>query len=417
MESRIQFFLVYSFLIVTVLLFSYVLSPTTTAANYSNISFSSPLLSTVPSSFFLLCSFVLRSFCSSLLFLPLFSNNHSILYYISGIDPSCRSISVSQPIPIIFIPSLFFLPVPSDYCCSSIPSLASSCLLLSLQSSLPPLPHLKPSSPSPSPSLPLSLSSLSRPKMLSAPVKSAKRISSLFSLGSHNKDSSTSSPSPASPAFPRSSPEQVPHDLARPRSGSRPTRIVSQPNLDVSDSRLARSPGPNDHFNLDDPLPPPPSLLAVNQDLANSSSGPDGRPQSRGRRRSSSIRPSSAAGLFVPGGGPDSRPSTPSKRRSWIPGRARASSVDTRVPSSPQIPMSGAWIAGLDQKIVYDLDPLARGDQVCSSLVMRRWWQLRSRSPNYGTIMAIPTSISSPKTPVDLPRSRSIPPSLQNRLP
>lgn len=196
--------------------------------------------------------------------------------------------------------------------------------------------------------------------MLSAPVKSAKRISSLFSLGSH-KDSSVST-SPVSPGF---SPDQGPQDASRPRTASRPTRIVSQPNLDVSDSRLARSPGPNDGFDLDDPLPPPPSLLAVNQDLAStSSSSPDGRPQSRGRRRSNS-RPASAAGLFVPGSGADSRPSTPSKRRSWIPGRVRASSVDTRVPpASPQPQMPSAWIAGLDQKIVYDLEPLARGEQV-----------------------------------------------------
>lgn len=190
--------------------------------------------------------------------------------------------------------------------------------------------------------------------MLSAPVKSAKRISSLFSLGS-NKDGSIS-PSPVSPGFPKSSPEQHPQDATRPRSASRPSRIVSQPNPDTLTN-----------FNLDDPLPPPPSLLAVNQDLANSpSTGPDGRPQSRGRRRSSS-RPASAAGLFVPGGGSDSRPSTPSKRRSWIPGRVRASSVDTRGPPSPQLPpnQSGAWIAGLDKKIAYNLEPLARGDQVC----------------------------------------------------
>lgn len=31
----------------------------------------------------------------------------------------------------------------------------------------------------------------------------------------------------------------------------------------------------------------------------------------------------------------------------------------------PQPPTSGAWIAGLDQRIAYDLDPLAHGEQVC----------------------------------------------------
>lgn len=198
-------------------------------------------------------------------------------------------------------------------------------------------------------------------KMLSAPVKSAKRISSLFSLSS-NRDTSSPS-SPGSPGFPRTSPEQNPADRRR-RSSSRPARLVSNP-VDYGDARSLRSPGPNDAFSLNDPLPPPPSLLAVNQDLAGSvpSSPTDGRPQSRGRRLSAS-RPASSAGLFVPGSGPDSRPGTPSKRRSWMPGRMRASSVDTR-PTNPQLP--SAWIAGLEQKILYDLDPLARGDQVCSS--------------------------------------------------
>lgn len=199
--------------------------------------------------------------------------------------------------------------------------------------------------------------------MLSAPVKSAKRISSLFSLGS-NRDSSIPS-SPASPNLPKpSSPDQLPQD-ARPRSASRPIRAVSNPQSDYADARTPVSPIPNDGFDLDEPLQPPPSLLAVNQDLANSAhNSPDGRPQSRGRGRSGS-RPSSAAGLFVPGSGPDSRPGTPSsssKRRSWMPGRARASSVDPRPATTTAGP--SAWIAGLEQKILYDLEPLARGDQV-----------------------------------------------------
>ncbi|GES59358.1 ankyrin repeat protein [Aspergillus terreus] len=194
--------------------------------------------------------------------------------------------------------------------------------------------------------------------MLSAPVKSAKRISSLFSLSS-NRDTSSPS-SPGSPGFPRTSPDQNPADRRR-RSSSRPARLVSNP-VDYGDARSLRSPGPNDAFSLNDPLPPPPSLLAVNQDLAGSapSSPTDSRPQSRGRRLSAS-RPASSAGLFVPGSGPDSRPGTPSKRRSWMPGRMRASSVDTR-PTNSQLP--SAWIAGLEQKILYDLDPLARGDQI-----------------------------------------------------
>ncbi|KAJ5551730.1 hypothetical protein N7461_006428 [Penicillium sp. DV-2018c] len=189
--------------------------------------------------------------------------------------------------------------------------------------------------------------------MLSAPVKSAKRISSLFSLGSKDRDSQTSPVT--SPALKSS--ENLPLDKRR-RSNSRPTRHVSTPNAVFSPSEPRTMP---DKLDLEG-LPPPPSLLAVNSDLASSApSSPVGRPQSRGREMS---RPSSSAGLAIPGSNPDSRPSTPSKRRSWMPGRSRASSMDKRSnpPPSPMLP--AAWIAGLDQKVVYDLGPLSRGEQI-----------------------------------------------------
>ncbi|KAL4970512.1 uncharacterized protein BDV14DRAFT_44561 [Aspergillus stella-maris] len=189
--------------------------------------------------------------------------------------------------------------------------------------------------------------------MLSAPVKSAKRISSLFSLSSNNKDA-TSPSSPRSPGLPPD--QQPPPQDRRRRSSSRPARLSSAPVPNFSHP----SPSPMaDNFDLDSPLPPPPSLLSVNQDLADNASTSSDRPQSRGRRLSSSNRPSSSGGLAVPGG-PDSRPGTPSKRRSWMPGRARASSIDVR--SSPQLP--SAWIAGLEHKIIYDMAPLGRGEQV-----------------------------------------------------
>lgn len=200
-----------------------------------------------------------------------------------------------------------------------------------------------------------------RLKMLSAPAKSAKRISSLFSLGNANNNNNNSSkdpsPSPQSPGFPK--PTDQPRRDRR-RSLSRiALRHVSAPNLDQSSPRT-------DNYALENPLPPPPSLLSVNQDLAgNTNNSPDSRPQSRGRRRTL-VRPASSHSLAVPGStGGDSGMSTPSKRRSWmLPGRNRASSMDTRLPpSSPKLP--GAWIAGLDQKIVYDLDPLSKGEQVC----------------------------------------------------
>jgi hypothetical protein len=191
--------------------------------------------------------------------------------------------------------------------------------------------------------------------MLSAPVKSAKRISSLFSLGGHKDQNGPGSPTASG----------IPNDISndrRQRSSSRPTRHVSTPNAAFSEPRTVHNSSQMEQFDLDS-LPPPPSLLAVNHDLASSapSSPVDSRPRSRGRDFS---RPSSSAGLAIPGSTPDSRPSTPSKRRSWMPGmagRSRASSVDKR-PPAPSLP--GAWIAGLDQKVVYDMGPLARGDQV-----------------------------------------------------
>ncbi|OJJ45635.1 hypothetical protein ASPZODRAFT_152671 [Penicilliopsis zonata CBS 506.65] len=198
--------------------------------------------------------------------------------------------------------------------------------------------------------------------MLSAPVKQAKRISSLFSLGSHSqKDqgSSNNSSPVGSPGLVKGSPDQLPRDQQQQhqqhhrRSSSRHTRGGTSPHVDPTEPRTIVSPGPIDQLDLDSPLQPPPSLLALNQDLADTSgTGPDGRPQSRGRS-------SSAGGLFVPGTGPDSRPGTPSKRRSWMPGRMRASSMDRRVQQMPN-----AWIAGLDQKVPYELDPLVRGQQI-----------------------------------------------------
>ncbi|KAL4787444.1 hypothetical protein BJX76DRAFT_318624 [Aspergillus varians] len=188
--------------------------------------------------------------------------------------------------------------------------------------------------------------------MLSAPVKSAKRISSLFSLSSHKDAASPSSP--RSPSLPKHSPDQIPQDSQR-QSFSRPDGPSTAP---VPNFSHPASPGSMNDFDLDTPLPPPPSLLAVNQDLADSASNSSDRPQSRGRRMSTS-RPASSGGLAIPGG-PDSRPGTPSKRRSWMPGRARASSVDVR----PNTQLPSAWIAGLEHKILYDMGPLGRGEQI-----------------------------------------------------
>ncbi|KAL1998124.1 hypothetical protein VTN02DRAFT_6820 [Thermoascus thermophilus] len=210
--------------------------------------------------------------------------------------------------------------------------------------------------------------------MLSAPAKSAKRISSLFSLGSAKDNGSSASPS-ASPRL-KSVPDHAGHD--RTRSNSRTTRRhVSSPQVLSSETRPVQqqqqppppqTPGALDDLDLNAPLPPPPSLLAVNQDLADTAgNAPDARPQSRGRSRPSS----SAGGLAPPGSAPIPRPGTPSdsnkasRRRSWMPGRSRASSVDHRANHAGS-QMPSAWVAGLDQKVPYDIGPLLRGEPVRS---------------------------------------------------
>lgn len=243
--------------------------------------------------------------------------------------------------------------------------------------------------------------------MLSAPVKSAKRISSLFNLGGSTKDHGSSSSSPTG------SPDHIAVDA--PRGSSRSARHVSSPHVLSSESRASGS-GPADDLDLNEPLPPPPSLLAVNQDLANSAgNSSNGRPQSRGR-------PSTSGGLAPPGSRSGSRPGTPTdhknKRRSWMPGRTRASSVDNR----PSVPMpadvSTAWVAGLEQKVVYDLGPLARGEPVrgLTDVVATPVANHCTRLRNFGTNREIPSSTFSHRPPIDLHPSRSIRPSLLPRL-
>lgn len=182
--------------------------------------------------------------------------------------------------------------------------------------------------------------------MLSAPVKSARRISSLLNLGSSSKQ----------PSDQTTSPDLPPQNTGRARSSSRPARHASSPLPQSPASRPKTSSGPVEPLDLND-LPPPPSLLAVNQAL--SDSGSNSRPGSRG---ASGSRPSSSAGLTPHTLAPSFQPGTPGeragKRRSWMPGKSRSPSVEMRNHEYE------AWVAGLDQKIPYDLGPLVRGEAV-----------------------------------------------------
>ena len=194
--------------------------------------------------------------------------------------------------------------------------------------------------------------------MLSAPVKSAKRISSLFSLNSNADDLPLKNQHPSPPQRSQSanrlskassSRASAHHHHHQHVSGSPSQSPLRHPVYSVASESVER-------FDLlDGLLPPPPALTDVNQDLATSSFGPSER-RSGSRSRSAS-RPSSSGGLSM---SDQRRSRTPtSMRRSWMPGWSRPESA-----VEPKTPVPNAWIAGLDQKVPYDLEPLSRGDKV-----------------------------------------------------
>lgn len=191
--------------------------------------------------------------------------------------------------------------------------------------------------------------------MLSAPAKSARRISSLFNMKS-NRDSTSSSTSSGSPKQSATN-EYLSVDHRRARSHSRPAvRHASSPEPHSVASRPKTSYGVPDDLDVNTPLQPPPSLLDINQDL--NEPGPSSPQQSRSRQgnRSTSAAPA--------------RSKTPdvqahNRRRSWMPGKTSSVIFDSPDPSEEsQNHGFDAWVAGLDQKIPYDLTPLVRGERV-----------------------------------------------------
>ncbi|PGH15946.1 hypothetical protein AJ79_02113 [Helicocarpus griseus UAMH5409] len=208
--------------------------------------------------------------------------------------------------------------------------------------------------------------------MLSVPAKSAKRISSLFSLGS-SKDSADESPSPAQPSSRNSLP--TPSSSSSQQKQKEDSKRQSQPSaggptlrhaasaqhlstnsLSVPQSnRNVSAPLPTDSAANDNgPLVPPPSLTTVNAELSE---------PAKDRRQSWSGGISSmAAGLTRPGSRTTllSADSRAAKGRSWVPGKARMTSVDMSQPP----PSMRAWIAGAGQDIPYDVTPLTNGQKV-----------------------------------------------------
>lgn len=205
--------------------------------------------------------------------------------------------------------------------------------------------------------------------MLSAPVKSARRISSFFSSSSNNDDTTSVASKRQSPQRPHSS-RLVRASPDRASNGHfyNSSRNASQSSLrgrSPHDPHIRNPLPPEGRFDLNSPLPPPPSLMDVNQDLAQDlakpvrASSPDGDPRRHSR---SASRPSSSGSLSM---SEPRRSRTPTshvnKRKSWMPGmQLRPESIIEQRP-----PVPSAWVAGLDQRVPYDLEPLSRGEQVC----------------------------------------------------
>ncbi|OKL64363.1 hypothetical protein UA08_01086 [Talaromyces atroroseus] len=197
--------------------------------------------------------------------------------------------------------------------------------------------------------------------MLSAPAKSARRISSLFNMKT-NRDSTSSSTSSGSPKqMPTNNTSGSTHlsaDHTRARSHSRPAvRHASSPQPHSTASRPTTSHGgalEPDSLDLDAPLPPPPSLLDINQDLIEP--GPSSSQPSHSRQGSRSTSATPAARSRTP----DTLASH--RRRSWMPGKSNSVLLDG--PDAGDQPLFDAWVAGLDQKIPYDIASLVRGEQI-----------------------------------------------------
>ncbi|PGH28260.1 hypothetical protein AJ80_00151 [Polytolypa hystricis UAMH7299] len=202
--------------------------------------------------------------------------------------------------------------------------------------------------------------------MLSVSSKSAKRISSLFSLGSkdsappesehHRHDSSSkSSNRSASVGSSHQASELLPPPLPSHalRHSVSAQHLNTSSNVSIS-SRIVSAPLPADPSAH---LAPPPSLGSINPSLS------DGSSERHGRHRSFSGSISGVTSGFA-------RPRSSSQVRagqesrlmkgmSWLPGKSRTSSTDATFS-----PISRAWIAGTGQEIPYDANPLTAGERV-----------------------------------------------------
>lgn len=206
-------------------------------------------------------------------------------------------------------------------------------------------------------------------RMLAAPAKSAKRLSSLFSLGSNRdaeeKNERTSSVS--QPTSRRSSAGKPPVHPNHPPPNPPLRHAASQQHLSTPGAgyapRNVSAPLPREPLRDDPLLPPllpPPSLSTINADVADNSGDSGRKRQSWGgipKLTSALSRPSSRAGPPQETG---NQGSSHGRGLSWVPSKSRGGSVDSTVPQSKM----RAWIAGIEAEVPYDLAPLLGGEKV-----------------------------------------------------
>jgi hypothetical protein len=189
--------------------------------------------------------------------------------------------------------------------------------------------------------------------MTAANPKSVRRLSSLFSLSTHDSKGKGINP-------------QSPDDGASPRGrspvGGRITSTHSHPSGRFLSPSLAGgeewgvsdAPDPAFHHRMAGlTLTPPPPVFAE----------PHGRRSGSRPASPISSRPGSRATSPAPHMDYLERPETPnaSKRRSWMPSRSRNPSQDF---SRPDQTAHGAWVKAGDARLQYDLSALERAQKV-----------------------------------------------------
>ena len=208
---------------------------------------------------------------------------------------------------------------------------------------------------------------------MAAPLnKSARKLSSLFSLGPSKDETPAPIPPPPLPSHSRGSSDGF--ALKAQNTSGRLAKSSSNPNLPSSNRTSIIQPNMAMPPRLDtgvlSPLVPPPTLVSHGPPRPASSQGsagsrPNSRPGSRtASREGSRSRPSTPNIMMTPyqiSNSPYQRAQMPpkeikvAKRQSWMP---------KKVVSEEEPPEPKAWVAGLKEHLPYDSTAIFEGIKV-----------------------------------------------------